>query len=116
MFTVHLPSLARLSNNRVPTEFSLFDAKDFIIDMDQVTVIQPIGKGAFGSVLLGTYKGEQVAIKKQSVKSAKLDKYVQSELTILKNLTAHPNLMRYIGAGWRSDESAGADANWTEVR
>ena len=84
--------------------------------MDQVHVLQSIDKGAFGSVELGVYKGEEVAIKKQLVRNAALDKYMQSELTILKNLTAHPNLMRYIGAGWRPAENATADANWVEVR
>lgn len=106
----------RLSNGRIPTDFSLFDANDYIVDMDQVSVIQSIDKGAFGTVALGVYKGEQVAIKKQLVKDAELDKYLESELTILKNLTSHPNLMRYIGAGWRPAEGDGAKANWMEVR
>ena len=99
----------------VPADFSVFDATDCIIDLDEVTVIQPIGKGAFGTVDLGVYKGEQVAVKKQVVKTAGLDKYLQSELTVLKNVTGHPNLMRFIGAGWRAAENA-ADARWIEVR
>ena len=94
----------------------MFDADDCIIDLDEVTVLQPIGKGAFGTVDLGVYKGEQVAIKKQVIKTAGLDKYLQSELTILKNVTGHPNLMRFIGAGWREAESGAADAHWIEVR
>lgn len=109
----------RLSDGRVPIGFSLFDANDYVIDMTQVTVIQSIGKGAFGTVELGVYKGEEVAIKKQLVRNAALDKYLESELTILKNLTPHPNLMRYIGAGWRPAESEGdaSDTNFlTEVR
>lgn len=98
----------------MPADFCVFDANDCIIDLDEVTVIQAIGKGAFGTVDLGVYKGEQVAIKKQVVKTAGLDKYLQSELTILKNVTGHPNLMRFIGAGWRAAENA-ADAHWIEV-
>ena len=105
----------RLSNGRVPADFSVFEANDCIIDLDDVTVIQPIGKGAFGTVDLGVYKGEQVAIKKQLVKTAGLDKYLQSELTILKNVTGHPNLMRFIGAGWRAAEGAAPDLRWIEV-
>ena len=88
---------------------------DYIIDIDQITVIQPIGKGAFGSVELAVYEGERVAIKKQLVRNEGLDKYLTTELTILKNLTPHPNMMRYIGAGWRLAGSDEAASKWTEV-
>ena len=91
--------LASRRLSAVPADFCVFDANDCIIDLDEVTVIQAIGKGAFGTVDLGVYKGEQVAIKKQVVKTAGLDKYLQSELTILKNVTGQPNLMSFIGAG-----------------
>ena len=105
----------RLTDGRVPSDFSLFDVSDYIVDMNQVTAIQPIAKGAFGTVELAVYKGEQVAMKKQLVRNAGLDKYLESELTILKNLTPHPNVMRYIGAGWRAAGRAEAESQWTEV-
>ena len=84
--------------------------------MDQVSVIQPIGEGAFGTVELAVYKGEHVAIKKQLVRNEGLDKYLATELTILKNLTPHPNMLRYIGAGWRPAGGDAAALKWTEVR
>ncbi|KAF0711797.1 Aste57867_5055 [Aphanomyces stellatus] len=51
-----------------------------------------IGNGAFSTVFLATYHGEQVALKRQAI-----DAHILRELAILKQLD-HPNLLRFIGS------------------
>ncbi|CAK4674289.1 hypothetical protein LEN26_007723 [Aphanomyces euteiches] len=51
-----------------------------------------IGHGAFSTVFSATYKGEKVALKRQTI-----DAHILRELAILKQID-HPNLLRYIGS------------------
>lgn len=51
-----------------------------------------IGNGAFSTVFSATYKGEQVALKRQPI-----DAHILRELAVLKQID-HPHLLKYIGS------------------
>lgn len=75
---------------------------DFQLKFEDLTIGEAIGSGAFSTVYQGTLKkadGEtvSVAIKKQRLAVKNIDKYLTSELTILKNVE-HRNLITYYGA------------------
>lgn len=85
----------------VPLGFEAFQLNDFFIDPVKLSEDAFIAQGNYGVVIKGRYDGKTVAIKKQKVQNAEIDKYLALELTCLKNLR-HPNLLRYIGASWRT--------------
>eukprot|EP01119_Soliformovum_irregulare_P009060 TRINITY_DN2217_c0_g2_i4.p1 TRINITY_DN2217_c0_g2~~TRINITY_DN2217_c0_g2_i4.p1 ORF type:complete len:638 (+),score=144.19 TRINITY_DN2217_c0_g2_i4:13-1926(+) len=58
-----------------------------------VSVGNSIGKGAFGEVYLGTWSGNQVALKKMQVDN--IDDFI-SEASTLTRVT-HPNIVQYFG-------------------
>jgi len=75
-----------------------FDAEaDLSVDVDELTLGKVIGAGNFSKVYDAMYKGLRVAVKKQQLQEANLDKYMAQELEVLKTIS-HPHLLRYMGA------------------
>ena len=65
-----------------------------------LTLLQEVGRGAFGSVHRGLYQGAPVAVKRialRAVQAQSLQKYLLTELQALAAV-AHPHLIRYLGA------------------
>ena len=89
-----------------PEELSKYNRgfeNDFEISLDELEFSEEnseIGKGTFGDVLKGTWRGEEVAVKflKGSMSdSPESVKQFIDECNILKNLH-HPNILLYMGA------------------
>jgi serine/threonine protein kinase len=87
-----------ITKNKLPH----FD--DFFCELDDLHLGKEIGTGQFGSVHIGTYFGDLVAVKKQYRKEEELESYLLNELAILK-FAHHENLLEYIGACNHSSES-----------
>eukprot|EP00002_Diphylleia_rotans_P032501 TRINITY_DN6834_c0_g1_i1.p1 TRINITY_DN6834_c0_g1~~TRINITY_DN6834_c0_g1_i1.p1 ORF type:complete len:423 (+),score=68.55 TRINITY_DN6834_c0_g1_i1:140-1270(+) len=70
----------------------------FHIDYDTITTTKVLGTGSFGQVLLGTYKGTQVAVKKllrQKMNQKGISDF-RREVLVMKNLD-HPNILKMVG-------------------
>lgn len=67
------------------------------IDFDESRLL---GKGAYGAVFRGSYKGHATAIKRGAVKTrdAQAQRYLAAELETLSSCGEHPNLLHYYGA------------------
>eukprot|EP00002_Diphylleia_rotans_P024177 TRINITY_DN4768_c0_g1_i12.p1 TRINITY_DN4768_c0_g1~~TRINITY_DN4768_c0_g1_i12.p1 ORF type:complete len:2487 (+),score=282.84 TRINITY_DN4768_c0_g1_i12:63-7523(+) len=84
---------ARISpRNNLRLQFEL----DF---QDLMTTETRLGVGSFGSVLLGSYKGKPVAVKKMFQQTTQEKYYLAflSEVSLMQRLN-HPNIVRLIGA------------------
>jgi serine/threonine protein kinase len=76
---------------------------DTPLDYSDLEIGREIGRGAFSRVYVGSYKGHAVAIKKMSLQGKDAEKYLMTELGILKS-THHENLIKYHGAAFRRPE------------
>eukprot|EP01114_Cavostelium_apophysatum_P024542 TRINITY_DN963_c0_g1_i4.p1 TRINITY_DN963_c0_g1~~TRINITY_DN963_c0_g1_i4.p1 ORF type:complete len:1192 (-),score=342.98 TRINITY_DN963_c0_g1_i4:33-3269(-) len=74
-------------------------AVDFMINYDELTLDKEIGSGNFGRVYLGTWRGTEVAVKKLISEniSEKALKEFQHELSLMKNLRPHRNVISLFG-------------------
>ena len=86
------------ASDRLPSGSHTFSIDDFVFPIEELKMGEVIAAGSFGSVCHGTYKGLDVAVKRQRIegKSVTDEKYLLSELAILRSLD-HPRLLRYIG-------------------
>ncbi|EGC29254.1 hypothetical protein DICPUDRAFT_159186 [Dictyostelium purpureum] len=73
------------------------DGKD--IDIHQIKLGKRIGKGNFGEVYLGTWRGSKVAIKKLPAHNINENvlKEFHREIELMKNLR-HPNVIQFLGS------------------
>ncbi|KAN0019447.1 hypothetical protein ACTFIU_002656 [Dictyostelium citrinum] len=73
------------------------DGKD--IDTQQIKIGVRIGKGNFGEVYLGTWRGSEVAVKKLPAHNINENilKEFNREINLMKNLR-HPNVIQFLGS------------------
>ncbi|KAM9974761.1 hypothetical protein ACTFIW_008227 [Dictyostelium discoideum] len=73
------------------------DGKD--IDIHQIKIGVRIGKGNYGEVYLGTWRGSQVAVKKLPAHNLNENilKEFNREINLMKNLR-HPNVIQFLGS------------------
>lgn len=90
------PAAEQDSRDRLPSTFNFTD-EDMIVDINDITLGDCIGKGNFAQVFIGQYYGDYVAVKKQKMKED-MASYLFTELALLSNLN-HENLIAYIGCG-----------------
>ena len=72
-------------SDRGPSDFAAAtegDASTFAVTLDELTLGDKIGGGAFSEVRRGTYKGNEVAVKILKAEQD-MSKYLASELAIL---------------------------------
>ncbi|CAM9837909.1 unnamed protein product [Chrysoparadoxa australica] len=74
-----------------------FKESDFYLNIEDVSLSEQIGAGAFSKVYVGMYLGELVAVKRQARVEEDLEAYLLRELGVLKHFE-HRNLLNYIGA------------------
>jgi len=72
-------------------------ADDLQLKYSDIVFGREIGAGAYGKVFIGTYRGETVAVKQETVRHKDLAKYLASEVAVLRAVS-HPHLLRYVGA------------------
>jgi len=70
---------------------------DFLTEPSDLQLGPVIGEGQFGSVHIGKYFGDIVAVKTQKRSTVQIDAYILRELSVLK-FCRHENLLEYIGA------------------
>jgi len=73
--------------------------EDIKIDSEQLVILQEIGRGSFGQVFKGTWRGTEVAIKRiptNSMRSTEIHEFLK-EAFILRQLR-HPNVLQVLGA------------------
>ena len=87
------------AEERLPSGVQSLTLDDFVFPIDELTIGEKIAAGSFGSVCRGTFRGEDVAVKRQRIEGQSVtdEKYMLSELAILRSLD-HPRLLRYVGA------------------
>jgi len=76
-----------------------------VLALEDIQFGEEIGRGAFGTVKRGLFKGKDVAVKSLIVRdlvSNSLVKYFYSELEVLQSLD-HPHLLRYYGCVQRGN-------------
>lgn len=83
-------------NSRKNTD-SLEEEGDYLINPSDVIIGKPVGQGQFGSVYIGKYFGDFVAVKKQVCEAKGLQAYLQREINVLKRVQ-HDHIMSYYGA------------------
>lgn len=59
---------------------------DTPLEFAALTLGKEIGRGAFSKVYVGSFKGEQVAIKKVTLQAKDAEKYLMQELGLLKSM------------------------------
>lgn len=75
---------------------SLFEEAGWVINRDEVTLQEKIGKGEFGDVRLGIYKGSQVAVKELIKETSGAASKFLTEAKVMTSLQ-HANLVRLLG-------------------
>ena len=69
--------------------------------IDDLTLIKPLGKGAFGEVYLTSKQGTSIKYatkkieKSRYLNNSKAKKYLDNEIAILKDIN-HPNIVKLI--------------------
>ena len=86
--------------------------KPSALKLSDLTVTKVLGQGAFGTVYLALRKGvgSFVAVKKIVFSATTHPSEVQkvvNEIKVMKQITGHPHIVRYIGAEKRADKSGG---------
>lgn len=76
---------------------SMEEEGDYLIYGKDVLIGKLVGQGQFGSVYIGKYFGDFVAVKKQVCDAEVLQTYLQREINVLKKVQ-HVNIMSYFGA------------------
>ena len=70
---------------------------DYLINPTDVLIGKAVGEGQFGSVYIGKYFGDLVAVKKQICEAKGLQGYLLREINVLKRVQ-HDHIMSYFGA------------------
>ena len=81
---------------------------------DVVTTNEELGRGAWGVVSVGIYRGQSVAVKQlyHIIRSEEFDRLLDREIHIMSQLR-HPNLVQFIGAIY--DHPSGSPMIITEI-
>jgi hypothetical protein len=94
--------ILRKRNNFSMIDFSqvvLGDAKNSVIDFNEIQNLREIGSGAFGVVFKADWRGMNVAVKQ--IKSADVTVSILNEfmreIEFLKGLRSHPNVVLFLG-------------------
>ena len=75
--------------------------RNMVIQGSEIEVGRNIGEGAFGTIFKGKYNGRKCAIKSLiNGADQQSDEYKRhiSEISILSDLTGHPNIVEFYGA------------------
>jgi len=88
-------SVPKQGNPDFSVDPKAFEMAGWVINKSDLTLAEAIGKGEFGDVLLGSLRGQKVAVKtlKDSSKAAQVFLAEASVMTSLR----HPNLVQMIG-------------------
>lgn len=89
--------MSNLRNQMSDSTGEIFDESAVTLTLDELEFGEEIGKGSFGLVYRGKFKGNDVAIKKAVIPGDEMVKYLRSELAALGS-QSHPNLIHYFGA------------------
>ncbi|KAF0717406.1 hypothetical protein As57867_002302, partial [Aphanomyces stellatus] len=103
-FALPILSPATLHEPRLSVALDWRELEHYRLDMNQTIRIRRLAGGGFGSVWLGTYANEPVAIKVMDEGRLRLATAVQRFLDEVKLMARleHPNVVRFIGACWQS--------------
>ncbi|KJE90875.1 hypothetical protein CAOG_08582 [Capsaspora owczarzaki ATCC 30864] len=86
---------------------SLSSIQHLLIDFGEVKLEKSIGKGSFGVVWRGLYRGQVVAAKQMAPEEGanfnnkEADKYTEREILMLGSVQ-HPNVVKFIGAAFHN--------------
>ncbi|KAF0717408.1 Aste57867_2309 [Aphanomyces stellatus] len=96
------PSLVQEYRMSVPLDYQ--ELEDFRLDVELLQRTQRLATGGFGSVWLGTYKNEPVAIKTMVEGRLRTSGSIQQFIDEVKLMAKldHPNVVRFVGACWQS--------------
>jgi len=75
---------------------SVFEEAGWVINRDDITLQEKIGKGEFGDVRLGVYNGKKVAVKELIKDSSVATQKFLTEAKVMTSLQ-HENLVRLLG-------------------
>jgi hypothetical protein len=78
-----LPEDAEVDDDRLPQQFRR-QAQESLLDLNMLHIGAEVGHGAFSKVYRGDFQGHDVAIKKILVTEKDMEKYLTTELAILK--------------------------------
>lgn len=83
----------------------IFNYNDFNVDVNELQLLEEVGKGAYGHVRSAMYHGRVVAVKIQPIPDqVQMCANIMIELSTMQSLP-HDKLVRYIGAGFRTGEN-----------
>eukprot|EP00002_Diphylleia_rotans_P030967 TRINITY_DN640_c0_g1_i7.p1 TRINITY_DN640_c0_g1~~TRINITY_DN640_c0_g1_i7.p1 ORF type:complete len:2512 (+),score=542.25 TRINITY_DN640_c0_g1_i7:107-7642(+) len=87
------------SHEDKPTENLRTKLQWEVSSKDIVEGIDSLGRGSFGTVSVGTYKGQKVAIKKMLMRDFNHRVYLMfvTEVSVVRKLS-HPNIVAFVGA------------------
>eukprot|EP01117_Protostelium_nocturnum_P012650 TRINITY_DN4657_c0_g1_i2.p1 TRINITY_DN4657_c0_g1~~TRINITY_DN4657_c0_g1_i2.p1 ORF type:complete len:865 (-),score=221.17 TRINITY_DN4657_c0_g1_i2:71-2665(-) len=94
--------ILRQRNNFSMIDFSkinLGEAKNTIIDFDELTGLKEIGSGAFGVVFKCNWRSMQCAVKQIKSEDVTVEQITEflREVTIIKGIRSHPNVVLFLG-------------------
>lgn len=72
------------SSTYVDLSVAGLEEKDFTLNFNDLVLGPIIGKGSYGKVYRGTYRGNPVAIKEEHIRHKDLAKYLRSEISTLR--------------------------------
>ncbi|RMX56173.1 hypothetical protein pdam_00022636 [Pocillopora damicornis] len=92
------------SRESIP-EMPLENKNTWQIELDELKILDKVlGKGEFGIVKKGLYRGKEVAVKQSKVTFSRCNKDdLLNEIKMLKQAGRHPNIVSFIGACTQED-------------
>ncbi|OQS03740.1 kinase, partial [Thraustotheca clavata] len=116
---IPLIQTANSTNTSIHVSTSGFDLTDlmmFRINSNEINVTQTLGQGAFGVVLLATYQGTKVAVKKllpNTNSNEALVKFI-AEIKLMSKMNS-PYIISFVGAAWHSPSDVMAIIEYSEM-
>ena len=87
---------ANTSNTSILLDPKAFEAAGWVIKMNDLKLGEILGKGEFGDVLLGSFHGQKVAVKKLKDSNSKAAQDFLTEASLMISLR-HKNLVQLLG-------------------